>query len=65
MQGRDIKSMTETNKLNILNKIGYYDMMLDSLGKVHESHQAKVGELVKQFSDRKITLMEELHRLLS
>ena len=60
-----IQGQMDENRGRILQKIGYYDMMLESLGKVHEDHGDQVGELVKMFSERKLTLMRELHSLLS
>lgn len=62
---KDIQSMTDENKARILQKIGYYDMMMESLSKVHTDHTKEMEELVKEFSARKLVLMRELHRLLS
>lgn len=61
---KDIQSMTDQNKARILNKIGVYDMMLESLGKIHNSLETEVGDLTKEFSERKLLLMKELHSLL-
>ena len=60
-----MNSQIQQNKIDILNKLGALDAMLESLGKIHKDDGDKADEMVKKISTRKLVLMEELYNLLS
>lgn len=56
---------TKQNIVDVLTKLQAYESILTSLNSVHETYKDKGTELYKSISERKLVLIEEVHRLLS
>jgi len=60
-----MKSQIQQNQIDLINKIGTLDAILESLGRMHVDHKEEVEDMTKKISTRKLTLMEELFKLVS
>ena len=58
-------SQIDENKQAILQKLGHLDLLLQSLGGVHEDNQEKIDEIHKKISTKKLILMDEMLKLIS